>query len=273
MIDQIDEALRKLLIAEIPIKKNEIDVQFDQPKREWSARLSRPTLNLFLYDVRENVKLRSAPYAEYVTESRNGKDIGVQRRRHVRVDLHYLLTAWATRPEDEHRLLGRLLYVFFRHGSLPAEYLPESVVENQPVAIPMRAAQYDTMEKPSDIWNVMDNQQKAGINLRLTVAIYPWDEPTAPITTGAEFMFSNMQMRTGREASHAIGGMVRSAKHDPSQLKVTLVERGLDVPLQEEGRFVMFLQPGEYTLQIEPPDGKAKKQKFSVPSPEYTFEI
>ena len=58
MFDELDEALRRLLIREIPIKNNEVDISFDQPKSEWSARLNRPTVNLFLHDVRENTKLR-----------------------------------------------------------------------------------------------------------------------------------------------------------------------------------------------------------------------
>ena len=58
MIDEIDEAIRQLLSKELPIRNSEIDIAFDMPKREWSARLSRPTLNLYLYDVRENVKMR-----------------------------------------------------------------------------------------------------------------------------------------------------------------------------------------------------------------------
>ena len=58
MIDDLDQVLRQLLIRELPIKNREVDVDFDQPTREWSGRLSRPTLNLFLYDLRENNKLR-----------------------------------------------------------------------------------------------------------------------------------------------------------------------------------------------------------------------
>jgi len=60
MIDELDEVLRKFLIREIPIKNTDVDIKFDMPKREWSARLNRPTLNLFLYDIRENTKLRQA---------------------------------------------------------------------------------------------------------------------------------------------------------------------------------------------------------------------
>ena len=61
MINDLDEVLRQFLVRELPIKNSEVDIAFDQPAREWSARVSRPTLNLFLYDLRENQKLTTPP--------------------------------------------------------------------------------------------------------------------------------------------------------------------------------------------------------------------
>ena len=36
-----------LVTAGIPIRANEIDISFERPTREWSSKLSRPTINLF----------------------------------------------------------------------------------------------------------------------------------------------------------------------------------------------------------------------------------
>ncbi len=58
MLADLDETLRQLLIAELPVKNGELDISFDLPKRDWSSRISKPTVNLFLYDVRENNVLR-----------------------------------------------------------------------------------------------------------------------------------------------------------------------------------------------------------------------
>ncbi len=98
MINDLDETLRKLLIREIPIKNGEVEISFDQPKREWSARLNRPTLNLYLYDIRENNKLRQTQPMWEVERQANGTV--TQRRKPFRVDLHYMITAWAAEPED-----------------------------------------------------------------------------------------------------------------------------------------------------------------------------
>ena len=98
MIDELDEVLRKFLIREIPIKNSDVDIKFDMPKREWSARLNRPTLDLFLYDIRENAKLRQA---QPMWEVERKNDQAIQRRKPVRLDLHYMITAWASEPEDD----------------------------------------------------------------------------------------------------------------------------------------------------------------------------
>ena len=58
MFADLDESIRQLLVQHVPLDPSEIEISFDTPDREWSGRLTRPTINCFLYDVRENMKLR-----------------------------------------------------------------------------------------------------------------------------------------------------------------------------------------------------------------------
>ncbi len=51
MFADLDETIRDLLIKNVPIDLTEVDISFEAPDREWSGRLSRPTVNCFLYDV------------------------------------------------------------------------------------------------------------------------------------------------------------------------------------------------------------------------------
>ena len=115
MIDDLDDALRDLLIREMPIKNHEIDISFGQPNKEWSSRLSRPTLNLYLHDIRENPTLRRD---QNFSELERRPDSVVQRRPPHRIALHYLVTAWATAPEDEHRMLARALLALLRYPGI-----------------------------------------------------------------------------------------------------------------------------------------------------------
>ena len=132
MIADLDETIRQLLIAELPVKNGEIEISFDQPKREWSARLSRPTVNFFLYDLRENATLRQHGWERMGPV--NGDNMSRFKRTPFRVDCFYMLTTWAAEPDDEHRLLSRTLMSLFRFPILPDDRLIGSL-QNPPFEI------------------------------------------------------------------------------------------------------------------------------------------
>ena len=114
MITDLDETIRQLLKEELPIKNNEIEVSFDQPKRENSAKWTKPTVNLFLYDVRENNVLRQHQW-EQIANANRGDNRNRRKRSPMRVDCFYMLTTWAADPDDEHRLLTRCLLAIARY--------------------------------------------------------------------------------------------------------------------------------------------------------------
>jgi hypothetical protein len=280
MIEELDDVLRRLLIREMPIKNNEVDIKFDQPGREWSARLSRPTLNLFLYDVRENQKLRQTqPMWEMV---RNDDGTATQRRKPVRTDLHYMITAWANEPEDEHRLLSRTLMALFRFPKLPEELLPECFLL-QPKPIPITVAQYDELRNPTELWQVLDNEMRPTIACIVTLALDPYQPVSAPLVRTRELRFGQAavpsQQRlddpTSPDNFWTIGGTICGDEPlDVQHMRLTLVERGLEVQVQPEGRFAIGrLEAGEYTLEVTVDGGKPKRYKISVPSPDYEFKV
>lgn len=182
MIDEIDEAMREFLVRELPVRNSEIDISFDQPKREWSARLSKPTINIFLRDIRENTKLRSPqPTMQAVT---NGNMMQMSRHP-VRVDLHYLITAWARDPLDEHRILARLLAVLFRFRAVPPDILANHVDFQEP-GVSLKLAQYENQQGVDDLWSVLDNELRPAIDMVATVSIYPHVVQDAPLVREIE---------------------------------------------------------------------------------------
>ncbi len=64
-----------------------------------SGHLSQPCLSVFLYRIDYNKTMRAAWSA---VGSQDG-------RGHLPLDLHYMLTPWATDPEFEHRIIGRAM--------------------------------------------------------------------------------------------------------------------------------------------------------------------
>jgi hypothetical protein len=278
MINELDEVLRQLLIREIPIKNGEVDIAFDQPKREWSARLNRPTLNIFLYDLRENNKLRQTQPAWEIERMDNGQVS--QRRRPVRMDLHYMITAWAAEAEDEHRLLTRTLLALFRQPHLPKELLPESLL-GQPVPIPLMVAQYDELRTPADIWSAMDNELRPAVACTLTVSLDPYQPSSVPlirsreIRVGQAVMWPRPQLAEQDQADTfwTIGGTIQTDK-PLENLRLKLVEHGLEVPIQPEGRFTIGkLRAGAYTLEVMAEGSNPSRHSITVPAPDYELKI
>jgi hypothetical protein len=270
MIDDLDDALRDLLIREMPIKNNEIDISFGQPNKEWSSRLSRPTLNLYLHDIRENPALRRD---QAFAELERRPDSVVQRRPPHRIALHYLVTAWATAPEDEHRMLARALLALLRFQELPDDILPEGL-QDQPSPIPLKVAQADTLEKPSDFWSVLDNQQRPGIAFTATLAFNPYAPVVKPVTRTAEFKFGQSADMPGTDHGYLmVSGKVLSKK-PLADLQVRLLERGILAELHPDGGFaIRNLQPGNYTLEVRAEGYKPKKHKIKVPAPNYDVDL
>ncbi len=278
MIDDLDEVLRQLLIRELPIKNGEIDIKFDQPKREWSSRLSRPTLNLFLHEIAENKKLRQTRPMWEVERHNDGTV--TKRLKPVRVDLRYIITAWANEPEDEHRLLTRTLFTLFRHPNLPEELLPESL-QNQPVPIPVKVAQEEELRNPADLWSAMDNEMRPSISCLLTVAMDPYRPITGPLVRTRELRIGPSAMprwlvldeTTEPDQFWTIGGTVQSDR-PLDTLQLILVEQGRTISIQPEGRFsIGNLKAGQYTLEISANGRQLQRQEITVPSPDYDLKV
>jgi hypothetical protein len=277
MIDDVDEVMRQLLIQEMPIKNGEIDINFDQPRREWSARLSKPTLNLFLYDICENKKLRQTLPMWEVTKNNDGT--ATKRRRAVKTDLRYMITAWANEPEDEHRLLTRALLSLYRHAHLPDKLLADSL-KNQPAPIAMMVAQEEELRNPADLWGAMDNEMRPSIVIVITLTLDPHRPLTTPLVRTREIrMGQSPEPRqrqiepNGTDQFWTIGGRIDSKK--PLEvLQVRLAEKALPVVVHPDGRFsIGNLKAGDYTLEISATGQKTQRHKLTVPSPDYEITI
>lgn len=278
MIADLDETLRKLLEKEMPIKNGEIEVKFDQPKREWSSRLSRPTVNLFLYDVRENVTLRQHQWEQI--QAGNGGSIQLKRSP-FRVDCFYMLTTWASDPEDEHRLLTRALLALFRHPTLPENGL-EGSLQHQPFEVQARLAANDRLTNPAEVWSALDNEMRPSVSYIVTLALDPWSEITSPAVRTLHFRYGQAETlpwQTGlvegtRGEMFDIGGTVRQKGQPQSGISVAVKGTGLFSTSDALGRFVLSgLVPGEYTLVAWPEKGSPVEKKITLPNGKESYDI
>ncbi len=287
MLNYLDEALRQLLLDDEEIKRNKIAVSFDQPTQEWAARSEhRLALNLFLYDVRENSKLRQTRPA-WETVARNGSDTVTRQRPPVRVDVRYLVTAWAEAPRDEHQILTLALLAFFRHPELPFEFLPAEL-QAQATPISLLVAQEDTLRNPAEVWSALQAQMRPSLPLVATLALNPYQPFETKLVQQRGLRLEphlKRRAKAYRQQEDAadenkngnyrwsIGGTInQKKKHD--KFKVILEERGELLKLQKNGRFSLSnLAAGHYTLKAMAGDDELDRLKFEVPGPEFEFEI
>ena len=282
MLADLDETIRRLLVDELPVKNGEIEISFDQPRRDWSSRISKPTINVFMYDVRENKELRRHQWERMNGNSR--QDLARLKRTPMRVDCSYVVSVWAADPEDEHRLLTRCMMTLFRFPTLPENRLVDSL-QNPPYEIQTRLAQHDTLTEPSDIWYVLDNELRPCVSYVVTLALDPWQVITAPIVRTRTFRLGQAQGLPQETALQAdatradmvlIGGVVSRGADGPPlrNIDVALKGTGYLATTDAEGRFLLgSVPPGTYTLIAWTSEGKPEQKEIEVPSEAYDMEV
>ncbi len=168
MIHEVDSALRTLIEREATGTRD-VEVVFDAPTREWAGRRNSPTIDVYLYDIREDMRRRERGMHNVYDE----RKIIVSRHlppRHFK--LSYLITAWTQRPEDEHRLLSSLLSCFLRYDALPANVLTGPLTELG-LPVPITIALPPPEDRAfADVWSALGGELKPSIDL---VVIVPMD--------------------------------------------------------------------------------------------------
>lgn len=277
MISEVDTILRELLLREMALRKGEVEIVFDQPRREWSTRLNKPTINLYLFDVRENFELRGSEQPQIT----NNPDGSVSIRRNpVRIDLLYLLTGWAREAQDEHRLLSEALMALMRYPLLPEELLPE-ILKGQPTPIRLEVAHGNILEKITDLWTTLDNELHPGVRLMVTISIDPHRAEIVKTVSTTEMRYLQEPspdvsggQRAPSKSYFTVKGRVLSQKYSTAVLSLILVEKGQKVELRPDGSFrIGRMERGEYHLDVLANDRVLKHHKIQVPSPSYEINL
>lgn len=169
MINEVDETLRALVRSEV-VGGTDVDVVFDAPTREWASRRNKPTVDLYLYDIREDLRQRSLG----VVEKRNDRGMVIERQPLPRFfKLAYLITAWTQRPEDEHRLLSMALATFMCYDVIPEQFLtPLLVEEGLPLSVSIAYPPPEDRQV-SDVWTSLGGDLKPSVDLVITMPIQP----------------------------------------------------------------------------------------------------
>lgn len=177
MINDLDETLKQLLIQKLPRDSTQYNITFELPSGDWGATVQKPTVNLFLYDIRENLELRS----NETFLQRNGST-GTITREPIRMDFSYIITVWTKDVGDEHRLLGDILKTLLRYPFIPSQVLQGEMTDLSP---PLRAwvSQPERIPNSWEFWSALEGRLKAGLSYVVTVPVQPFTPIEVPLVT------------------------------------------------------------------------------------------
>lgn len=249
MINEVTDSLEAFLKQPgLPPPLRDAAIRFDRPTDPFS--IDQTTVNLFLFEIRENLDLRSnEPVVRRVDNQ------SFVEPPPYRAECEYLVTAWPVGGPDlakqEHQLLGQLLQLFAATPVLPATFLTPALAAQEP-PLPMVLVRPDGVRNPAEFWAAIGNRMRASLLLSVTVSLQVFDTAQFPSVITSEIRLKTMTGTPLEAPFFRIGGTVRNAAAAPiANAGVALIGRGRSTLTDVDGRFSLSAVPaGTFTLRV-----------------------
>ncbi len=247
-------------------------ISFERPSESFSP--GQTTVNLFLYDIREHLELRSN---EPTIERRNGQ--AIIHNPPQRIACSYLVTAWPVGGEElplqEHRLLSQVLQVFSAYPTIPERpFLENTQLAGQEPPIPMTTAQVDGVQSAAEFWTALGTNLRASIKVTVTIGIPVF----APVT---DRIVTTKAVGVGvgvEETLIQIGGQVQAQTEEglksvPNAL-IDILDTGLRTRTNKKGRYLFVQVPsGTHTIRVVAQGFEPYNQQLIVPGRTEDYQI
>jgi hypothetical protein len=237
----LDETFEAVLRERGGLPAQEIDVSFEAPDRTWGARITRPTISAFLWQIRRCESQQSGSRDEV----RDGRLVRVPTP--PRFEFHYLVTAWASEPADQHRLLGSALHACATTTTIGDELLRGPFVGLRPPARLTVAS--STQGAPLDLWSSLQSPLRVGLAVVLEASY----DTQVVFEAGPPVERVEIRVADGRgatESVHLFGGEV----DDPEAVGVPVLSPHGWTRVGADGRYTVAARPGdEITIETRPP--------------------
>jgi hypothetical protein len=265
MLADLDESLRTLLQRELGRHGfDNVEVAFDAPAKEWSSQLAAPTVNVFLYDLRE-----SGEHRHRTVDERRTNGGAFETRPPLILECSYAITAWTQAVEDEHRLLSQILTILYSYLRLPTDALSGRISNGaQRYPIFGKVGQ-PKAEGKADFWNAVGGQYKASLDYVVTLSC----EAGVAHERGPEVR--DLTLRIGDSGGppgkvtelHRVGGRVAGGEGEPlAEAWITLPDLGRWGSSDEDGRFqIARVPPGEHRCIARTRGGNETETTLTVP--------
>jgi uncharacterized protein DUF4255 len=270
VIDAIHHTIEALIYDKGRIDPNEVDISFDVPRDDWVRSLTRPTINLFLFDVVENADKRETnPY----TTIGNGK--AERRLPPRRIDLSYMVSVLTTDVEDEHQVLWRVLATLMRHQQFPQDVLAD-VLRSVTPPITTRLAGKDDPRAFSDLWTALGTRPRPALAYVLTAPLELAIAIQAPLVLTRTARYRRLAADdASREIGIHIGGVIRDSSGHPLSDVLVHREDSSDAAVSDiDGRFVLHgVREGEMTVTVGRVGGQQRRVSLHVPGESYDIVL
>lgn len=278
MIDDLSRTLEALLTRPgLPPAISLAHISFDSPAPPFNP--MHTTVNLFLFDVQENLELRSNEYKI----ARNGNQ-AIRQPAPPRVACSYLVTAWPVggvgAPFTEQLLLSQVYTALAAFPIIPDDFLAGALKGHQEPLPPMVVARGDELRHNAEFWTALGGRLRAALRVTVTISIPVFEDETSFVVTAKSTRFAPGMGDAGQAAAELtvqIGGRVISNLGLALEgAVVDILDAGLRARTNSEGRFSFPLVPaGNRTFRAIATGFQPVQQTRLVPgvSDDYLFEL
>lgn len=260
----------------------EVEVRFEVPEKAWLETLTRPTLNLYLFDIQENTEVRQAD-----PQAGRAGGRGAWRMPPRRFDLRYMLCAFTGHPPDEQLLVWRALAALLKHTPLPQDGMPEAL-RRLDLPLATKVLREDEGPRLLDLWGALEQPPRPALLYVVTAPLDLEVEFSAPLVLTRGVRYSRgvpADESSGRgidparrvtfAETFAIGGAVRDRQGHPlAKLRVCVEGRAIEVITDAQGRYRLDgLAAGPTRLRIEREGEPIHPIALTIPADSYDIEL
>lgn len=288
MIQDADVILRELLADELARLPESLitdpdQITFHAPATADTVERKSPGLNLYLYDLRENLALRDEQiHRERGPVRRDPVNPHVmrvgKRPAAVRLDLSYLVTAHANDDAAvEHRLLSEALSVLLRNPVIEMKVPDESKPKSAQVPLTVIQPDHPAYADPAGLWRALGGRLRPAISLVITIPFNPYETKWTQVVREAIFGIGQGLPPDGprrpldfSELRVSAAGVVTDAdgKNPIPGVLVSVVGRDETAATDEKGFFyILNLQPGSYQLRLTKRGFREHRISVVAPAP------
>ena len=243
-------------------------IVFDRPDENFKP--TQASIDLYLFDVRENFQLRSN---EPFVDRKSGQ--AVVHQPPIRAACTYLTTAWPVGGTDvvlqEQKLLSQVFQVIMGVPKIPSKYL-KGALANQTPSLPVLATHPDELKNPAEFWTAIGNKLRPSLTVTVTISMDVFDPTTAPMVKTSEIRFGERLIEdevilpATKMDFFRIGGKVTSSGNPVGGATVSLMNTGLASRTDSDGLYILgSVNSGPYVLQVQ--SGAATKQvNITIPT-------